>query len=82
MLLHGHNVILALCVINYTDYCKQESFARLNFPGIHIIIMDSCSNIFVVQGQNAYMLLLQQKIHGVNFCTPLKNCENRESLVQ
>ena len=40
--------------------------------------MDFPSNTFVVQGQGAYMLYLEQKIHGKNFCTP----KNRKSLAQ
>ena len=43
---------------------KGESFAGLNFHGIH--------NTFVVQGQGAYMLYLEQKIHGENLRTLLK----------
>ena len=41
--------------------------------------MDFPSNIFVVQGKGTYMLYLQQKIHGKNFCALLKN---RKSLAQ
>ena len=34
--------------------------------------MDFTSNTFAVQGQGAYMLYLEQKIHGKNFCPLLK----------
>ena len=40
--------------------------------------MDFRGNAFAVQGQGAYMLLLEQKIHGKNFHTPLKDCKNHE----
>ena len=36
----------------------------------------------MVQGQGAYMLLLEQKIHGENFHTSLKYHENCKSLAQ
>ena len=37
--------------------------------------MDFPSNTFAVQGQDAYMLYLEQKIHGKNFCTLLKTAK-------
>ena len=44
--------------------------------------MDFPGNTFAVQGQSIYMLYLQQKIHGTNFCALLKSHENCESLAQ
>ena len=39
--------------------------------------MDFPGNTFMVQGQSAYMLYLeQQKIHGKHFCAVLKTAKN------
>ena len=53
------------------EYINGQSFAVLNFYSVHMYV-DFPSNTFVVQGQGAYMLYLEQKIHGENFCVLLK----------
>ena len=56
-------------------YRKRESFAVHAKLSRYPHYMDFCDNTFVMQGQGAYMLLLEQKIHEENFCTPLKTAK-------
>ena len=67
--------------IMFADYRKWGKFCwakLLRYPHY----MDFHDNMFTVQGQGAYMVLLEQKIHGENFSRFSKKPRKCESLAQ
>ena len=55
----GTNLATCICANVYLDTLEHtvngEGFTGLNFHDIHISYMDIFGNIFVVQGQGAYV---------------------------